>query len=300
MRPPALFLLLLAALALLAAPAAAADLLGNPAIVLLPNTTETAFDGYTKGPIVVNAYDPGRHAVAQIDISAPPGSIARLDLYDQGQIIPVVINRTATGDRSEIVTYSIGDQIAGPYERSVLWPLSLPDKERFSIQYSVRADRSCYLWFQPWMRGTKWANLACDVDNVVYRAAFSAERDTRLVIQTAPYDDLVAAINARASQIDVSGCSNIVSLLKGLYDGVYLVISLGWYLFRTIFIDNFLLFLGLYEAVGLAYAANRSRDIFQFGRKFADYNAKAVNAMFWLIERMVTILTRIVDALKLT
>jgi hypothetical protein len=56
--------------------------------------------------------------------------------------------------------------------------------------------------------------------------------------------------------------------------------------------------LGLFEAVGLAYAANKSRDIFQFARKITEYNAKAINAMFWLIEKMITILTRVINALK--
>ena len=81
-------------------------------------------------------------------------------------------------------------------------------------------------------------------------------------------------------------------------EGVYLVISLGWYVFKTVFIDNLCFFFGLFEAVGFAYAANKSRDIFQFYRRIVDYNAKVFRAMVWLIEKMVTIITRIIDALN--
>jgi hypothetical protein len=297
MRPPALPLLLLAALALLAAPAAAEDALGNPSVVPLPDSIETAYNDYTRGPIDIDAYNPGRQAIAQIDISAPPGSVTRLNLYDQGRIIPAVINRTTTGDRDEIITYSLGDQTAGPYARNLLWPLSLPDKEQFTIQYAVHNDYTRVIWMHPWQRAG-WSPLQTQLENVIYRATFEADEPTRLIVQTAPYDDATAAIDARADADAGNAAGGIVSLLLGLFDGIVLVVSLGWYLFATLFIDNFLLFLGLFEAVGLAYAANKSRDIFQFARKFTEYNAKAINAMFWLIEKMITILTRVINALK--
>jgi len=294
-RPLTLIALVLLAAALLAAPAAAEDILGNPSVVPLPDSIETTYNDYTRGPIDIDAYNPGRQAIAQIDISAPPGSITRLNLYDQGRIIPAVINRTTTGDRDEIITYSLGDQTAGPYARNLLWPLSLPDKEQFTIQYAVHNDYTRVIWMHPWQRAS-WSPLQTPLENVIYRATFEADEPTRLIVQTAPYDDATAAIDAHAAAGNAAG--GIVSLLLGLFDGIVLVVSLGWYIFRKIFLENFLLFAGLFEVIGMAYAANKSRDIFQFLKRVVDYNVKAVKAMYWLIEQMVTILSRIINALK--
>ena len=76
------------------------------------------------------------------------------------------------------------------------------------------------------------------------------------------------------------------------------MVALGWYVFKKIFVENFFLFAGLFEIIGLAYAANKSRDFFQFLKRVVDYNVKAVKAMYWLIEQIITILTRIINALK--
>lgn len=263
---------------------------------LLPNL-HVAFDEYTRS-VDINAYDPGEEAIGQIEIIAPPDSITTFSLYDYGNIITGEINRTTTDFNSEEVTYRIGDQVSGPTPRgTTLWVTirGLPE-EKFRIQYAGTNSGERYLRLGIMeMFGTVGPKelVYTPVDNVIYRASFSSSADTRVVIHTLPFSDLSQAIYTEATR-----ATSFTDMLKGFYDGIVLVISLGWYLFKIIFLENFLLFAGLFEAVGLAYAANKSRDIFQFYRRIADYNVKAVKAMFWLIEQIVTILTRIINALK--
>ncbi len=300
MRSPLpLIALVLLAAALLATPAAAAP---PPEMdwalpdFLMP-TLHVAFDEYTRA-VDLNAYDPGQEAIGQIEIIAPPDSITTFSLYDYRNIITGEINRTTTGLNSEEVTYRIGDQVSGPTPRgTTLWGLihGLPE-EIFRIQYAGTNSGERYLRLGIMeMLGTVGPKglVYVPVENVIYRASFSSSADTRVVIHTLPFSDLSQAINNEATR-----ATSFTDTLKALYDGVVLVISLGWYIFKKIFLENFLLFAGLFEVIGMAYAANKSRDIFQFLKRVMDYNVKAVKAMYWLIEQMITILTRIINALK--
>jgi hypothetical protein len=282
---PVALLILLAAV--LVAPASAVT------IVNLPDSVTTAYAEWTR-QIDFNAYDPGGAVIAEITLKAPPDSITQFSLYDYGQEITGEINRTTTGTNAEAVSYRLGDQTAGPYERTTWLSIpALPD-ETFTLKYGVYEGGGRHLWMQPYMKGGSWDNLGYNITDIIYRVAVSSTQETRVTILTAPIEDL----NAAFFILEENTPGNLIAMLWGLLEGVYLVISLGWYVFKTVFIDNFLLFIGLFEAVGLAYAANKSRDIFQFYRRIVDYNAKAFRAMVWLIEKMVTILTRIIDALN--
>src|SRR5690606_40478970 len=55
--------------------------------------------------------------------------------------------------------------------------------------------------------------LQTQLENVIYRATFEADEPTRLIVQTAPYDDATAAIGARADAGNAAG--GIVSLQIG-------------------------------------------------------------------------------------
>lgn len=285
---PHLPLIALAVLAaVLVAPAAAVS------IVNLPDSTTLVYDEWTHH-VDLNAYDPGGAVIGRVSITAYPDSITEFLLYDYGGTISGEINRTSTGPTSEIVTYRLGDQTAGPYDHSTWLGLAALDRLTFTIQYGVYDNGYRHLWMQQPAGKSTWAPLPCNITDIIYRASFTSTQETRIAISAVPIEDMNTAINERIEGTP----GNIISMLWGLMEGVYLVISLGWYVFKKIFIENFLLFAGLYEVIGMAYAANKSRDLFQFVRKVVEYNAIAFKAMYWLMEKMIVILTRIINALN--
>ncbi len=291
-KPLPLLIALVLLAALLVAPAAAVT------IVDLPDTGETAFDEWTTF-VDLNAYDPGGSVIGLISLEVPPNTLTEFTLYDYGGTITGEINRTTTGTNAEEVSYILGDQTAGPYERTAWFPgTSLPDKELFTIQYGVYDDGDRHLWMQPWGRGGSWDNLGYNITNVIYRAAFTSSQETRISLVTVPSDIMNDAINQRADLTGGNMISGFLDLMGQLFGGVYFTITITWYCFTKLFLENFWLFLGLYEIIGLAYAANTSKDVFQFGKRVVKYNAAALHAMVWMVESMVGIVTRIINALK--
>lgn len=282
---PVALLILLAAV--LVAPASAVT------IVNLPDSVTTAYDEWTR-QIDFNAYDPAGAVIGELLITLNPDTTAEFTLYDYGGTVTGEINRTSTGPTSEIVTYRLGNQTAGPYEQSTWLGIGSLGSQTYIIQYGVYDDGGRHLWMKQPAGKYSWTPLSSAITDIIYRVSVTSTQETRVAVSTVPIEDMNAAISERVEGTP----GNLLALLWGLMEGVYLVISLGWYVFKTVFIDNLLLFFGLFEAVGLAYAANKSRDIFQFYRRIVDYNAKVFRAMVWLIEKMVTIITRIIDALN--
>lgn len=285
MKRVPLIALLLAAM--LVAPAAAVT------IVNLPDSVTTAYNEWTR-QIDFNAYDPAGAVIGELHITLNPDTTAEFLLYDYGTTITGEINRTSTGPTSEIVTYRLGDQTAGPYEQSTWLGLGALGTQTYTIQYGVYDNGARHLWMKQPAGKSFWTPLAQNISDIIYRVSVTSTQETRVAVITVPIEDMNAAISERVSGTP----GNLLALLWGLLEGVYLVISLGWYVFRKIFIENFLLFAGLFEVIGMAYAANKSRDIFQFFKKVVNYNVAAIKAMYWLIEKMVTIITRIINALN--
>ena len=286
---PVALLILLAAV--LAAPASA-ELIGH-----LPDSAHVIYSDWTR-QIDFNAYDPGGEVIGEVQLVVNPSTTTTFTLWAYNQEITGEINRTSTGGSSELVTYRIGDQIAGPYEASGgLFGILDLGPHTYKLRYGAGSDGSLRLWLQNYNRGMSWDNPVISINDVAYRVSVTSTDDVEVTITTAPSDDMHGAIS-EIWDLGNEGPIQFIAVLRGLFEGVYLIISLGWYVFKIAFIDNLLLFFGLFEAVGLAYATNKSRDIFQFYRRFADYNAKAFRAMVWLIEKMVTILTRIIDAIN--
>lgn len=292
MKPLRHLIVLVLLAAFLVAPAAAVT------IVDLPDSATTAYDEWTTY-VDLNAYDPGGAVIGEIAVEVPPNTLTEFTLYDYEGTITGEINRTTTATNTEEVSYKIGDQEAGPYERTAWFPgTSLPDKELFTIKYGVYDDGERHLWMQPWGKGGTWDNLGYNISNVIYRASFSSTPETHVMLVTVPADDMSEAINQRADATGGNLLAGFLDLLMSLLGGVYFAISVGWYAFNVLFLENFWLFLGLYEIIGLAYAANKSKDIFQFMKKVANYNAAALKAMLWLIDALLEIVTKIVNALK--
>lgn len=284
-RVPLIALVLLAAV--LVAPAAAVT------IVNLPDSVTTAYNEWTR-QIDFNAYDPGGAVIGELHISLNPDTITEFTLYDYGGTVTGEINRTSTGPTSEIVSYRIGDQTAGPYEQSTWLGLGALGTQTYTIQYGVYDNGARHLWMKQPAGKSFWTPLAHNISDIIYRVSVTSTQETRIAVLTVPIEDMDAAISERVEGTP----GNLLALLWGIIEGVYLVVALGWYIFKKIFVENFFLFAGLFEVIGMAYAANKSRDIFQFFKKVVNYNVAAIKAMYWLIEKMVTIITRIINALN--
>lgn len=239
-----------------------------------------------------NPYESSESCVVLVNFIMPENSELELQLYDYGQVIPGTINNTFT---SELVVKHLTTHCTlgtDAYTRSgMVSPLQATDTIQLRIwtESNDTVGSQTYAGLSDFFGGPAVAPL----NATIYRIVVSASDPITMEIQTVPvsvyYDNVVAL---------AAGEQNFIGILTGIFEGVYLVVSLGWYIFKTIFIENLLLFAALYESVGLCYAANKSRNIFQFFRKIAEYNVAAIKAMYWLIEKMVTILTRIVDALN--
>ncbi len=89
-----------------------------------------------------------------------------------------------------------------------------------------------------------------------------------------------------------------ISNLLDFAIGAYVIVSgLIWY-FRLIFIDNGLLTFGLFEAFVLAWSAGTSRNIWSFYKKFVRVHAALFEFLINLIERVISIFYKIIQALK--
>ena len=68
--------------------------------------------------------------------------------------------------------------------------------------------------------------------------------------------------------------------------------------FKFIVIDHWFALIVLYESVTAAYAASQSRDIFSFVRKFFRYNKALFEVILGLINVIINIFHKLIDALK--
>lgn len=292
---PHLPLIALAVLAaVLVAPAAAVSIVTDNHTVAYSESTRH---------IDLNVYDPGRQAIYDVEIIVNPDTQVELTFYSLNQEITAEINRTSTGDNTEIITYRIGDDISGPYESGTFLGLFGLEPYKFTIvNYASNTATDTFpplsLWLRNHNKGIGWKNPMAEIPDVAYRLKVDATRDVDVTVSTVPVDDL----RQKASDIQDLGDEGIFKLVAigmAMVQGITLVITLGWYLFQKIFIENFYLALGLYEIIGAAYAANTSRDIFQFFKKFYQYNLALAQFMYRLIDSIFSILARIIDTLKI-
>lgn len=251
------------------------------------------------------------------------GANLDLDPYADGvgRCITGVVLKVPDGAQADITLYDYSQTITGSVNVSeslvtqdLYWSLGEDSFQRGTLKtpFQTGAEFHIYLWtdtaFNSSAGGTyvglsdtirgNHGTAIVPINAAISQLEVTASEPITAIIYTSPITSFYDAASDQMTGVDIGPIDEITSLLWGLFEGVTLVITLGWYVFKVFFIDNFLLFFGLFEAVGLAYAANKSRNIFQFYRRFADYNAKAFRAMVWLIEKMVTILTRIIDAIN--
>lgn len=291
MRFPLPLIALVVLAAVLVAPASA-ELTG-----LLPDKTYTRYDDRISH-VDFNAYDPAGEVIGEIVLLVNPDTTVNFVLYSYNQEIAGGINRTSTGANSESVTYWIGDQVSGPHDSSTLFGLVPLGEHKYRLCYGAGSDKSLKIWLYNYNRGIGWENPSYAIPDVIPRASIDSSQDIHVTVTTAD----TAAMRAKLSEVWDLGQNwliQFISIGKGMASGIYLVVSLGWYLFQKIFIENFYLALGLYEIIGAAYAANTSRDIFQFFKKFYQYNLALAQFMYRLIDSIFSIVARIIDALKI-
>jgi len=238
--------------------------------------------------------------ITGVVLKVPDGAQADITLYDYSQTITGSVNVSESLVTQDLY-WSLGED---SFQRGTL-KTPLQTGAKFHIQMwttsafnaTAKTTGQTYVGLSDTLRGNHGTAMV-PLNAAISRLTVTATEPVTLIAYISPVSAFYDAANSQMSGADLGLIDEAKELLGGLAEGVYLVISLGWYVFKTVFIDNFLLFFGLFEAVGLAYAANKSRNIFQFYRKIVDYNAKVFRAMFWLIEKMVTLLTRIIDAIN--
>lgn len=75
----------------------------------------------------------------------------------------------------------------------------------------------------------------------------------------------------------------IKDFIFGFLGNIYFFLEGSFYWFHLIFIQNFMLLIALYEAIGLALAAGTSRDIFQFFKKAWNVQVQFVNLFMFFV-----------------
>ncbi len=295
MRSPLPLIALVLLAALLVAPAGAVSIVTDNHTVAYSDSTRY---------VDLNVYDPARQAIYDVELVVNPDTHVELTFYNSlNQEITAEINRTSTGPNTEIITYRIGDDISGPYESGTFLGLFGLEPYKFTVvNYASNTRTDTFpplsLWLRNHNKGIGWKNPMAEMPDVAVRLKVDATRDVDVTVSTVPVDDLRKQISDIQGLGD-EGIFKFVAIGMAMLQGITLVITLGWYLFQKIFIENFYLALGLYEIIGAAYAANTSRDIFQFFKKFYQYNLALAQFMYRLIDSIFSILARIIDALKI-
>lgn len=93
------------------------------------------------------------------------------------------------------------------------------------------------------------------------------------------------------------GSGNLIDALWriwGLMGSVFTVLAILEY----IFVEHFFEVLVLYEVILLSYSAAKSRDFVTFSKKFIKANTALFDFLILLVERLISIITNIINALK--
>ena len=296
-RPPAALAALLFLAAILIPPAAAMELFDETWILSPLKIEGTEMVTLEGAHINLEPYDDNERVITGVVLKVPAEVEADITLYDYGQTIAGYANVSESA-LSQDLYWSLGGD---SYQRGTL---KTPFQTGAEFHIYLRTDTAfngsaggTYVGLSDTIRGNHGTAIV-PINAAISQLEVTASEPITAIIYTSPITSFYDAASDQMTGVDIGPIDEITSLLWGLFEGVTLVINLGWYVFKVFFIDNFLLFFGLFEAVGLAYAANKSKDIFGFYRRMVDYNAKAIRAMFWLIEKMVSILCRIIDAIN--
>ena len=170
---PVALLILLAAV--LVAPASAVT------IVNLPDSVTTAYNEWTR-QIDFNAYDPAGAVIGELHLTLNPDTITEFTLYDYGGTVTGEINRTSTGPTSEIVTYRLGNQTAGPYEQSTWLGLGSLGSQTYIIQYGVYDNGARHLWMKQPAGKYSWTPLSSAITDIIYRVSVTSTQETRVAV----------------------------------------------------------------------------------------------------------------------
>ena len=143
-----------------------------------------------------------------------------------------------------------------------------------------------------------------------------------VVVQNAAYSPINRIVLASTKEIDVEigivgyneylqGLEETINEATGNYTNIYtiwnllefahgsfVIISGVVYYFKLIFIDNGLLTFALFEAFTLAWSAGTSRNIWSFYRKYINVHRSLFEFLINLIERVVSIFYKIIQAIK--
>jgi len=299
---PHLPLIALAVLAaVLVAPAAALELTDDVWVLSplkIDGTEMVTLEGVN---LDLDAYGDGDgRCITAVTLQAPANAQADITLYDYSQTITGSLNVSETLISQDLY-WALGEDsfqrgaIKAPYQTGAEFYLQMWTTSAFNE--TAKTAGQTYVGLSDTRRGNHGTAMV-PLNAAVSRLTVTSSDPITLIVYTAPIASFYDAAHSQMSGGDVGFIDEAIEILFGVAEGVYLVVSLGWYLFRVIFIENLLLFAGLYEIIGMAYAANKSRDFFQFLRKVAEYNVSAIKAMYWLIEKIVTILQRIISALN--
>ena len=290
MRFPLLFLALLA---ILAAPVVAVADLQMVGYDLADMDTFQATDSY----LDYNAYTDG-NLIAQLQIGVYPGTDCQITLYDSGQTIPAEINITADGT----IYPSLGNQTIPSWGTSILsYPLGTSMdqiRHRFTFQTmtaSIYSDdpSSKDLHLRMYADNAMTRSATVPLINTIYRIQIQANKPVEVTAWIAPEDDIYDQINARQE-----GTAGFLEYLGEIAGSIIGVVTLVWVIFKTVFIENFTLTVALYETIVMAYSFNKARDIFQAFSMLIRYNKAFLEFMVWILESIVSIITRIINAFK--
>lgn len=300
-RPAGILLASLLLSLILVAPAAAMELFDDTWVLSPLKIEGTEMVTLEGANLDLDPYADGDgRCITGVVLKLPDGAQADITLYDYSQTITGSVNVSESLITQDLY-WSLGEDsfqrgsFKAPYQTGAEFHLQMWTTSAFNG--TAKTSGQTYVGLSDTLRGNHGTAMV-PLNAAVSRLTVTSSQPITLIAYVSPISAFYDAAHDQMTGVSLGLIDEALGLLGGLAEGIYLVISLGWYVFKIVFLDNFLLFFGLFEAVGLAYAANKSKDIFQFYRRIVDYNAKVFRAMFWLIERMVTILTRIIDALN--
>lgn len=292
MAPPRLLLALLALLIIASLiPAQAAALPEKYAInhERLDGLTVDTLEGAN---LDFNPYEVERCIVAVV-FKIPAHSEVDFTLYDYGQIIPGHLNvsddlfsrvfRWSIGNEScEFGRLKILNQVGGAFYIRT-WTDSI---------YKDQPTGQTWVGLSEYFRGPTGVAYA-PLNSAISRISLIASEPVEMKVYTVPVATYYDAVIEQSKQV-IGFTDGLISIGAGAMG----VITFAWGLFSRIFIENFYALIALYVSITGAVAVCTKRDIFKALELWINYQVKLLEFMLQIVDWIIAIITRIINALK--
>lgn len=277
-----------------------ASLITAPAAAFLPEKYALPYD--RMGAEIVpfedvttldfNPYEDDQCIVAII-FEIPAHSEVDFTLHDYQQTIPGTLS-VSDESINRVFQWSLGEE---SIEHGRLKALNQGGGEYFlrtwtdSI-YNETITGTVYAGLSEYYRGPT-PIVYVPLNAAISRITLTASEPIDVKVYTVPVSTFYISASEQTGNV-----VGFLDTLIGMGEGTVTVISFAWGIFSQIFIENFAAVLVLYVSLTGAIAVSTKRDIFKALETWIGYQVSLIEFMLKMVDWIISIITRIINALK--